>query len=97
VSPGPDPAADFPKPAPEAKSPVLQQATVVRTARKGDSLIRIAAEVYDLSSEEVCKRGLIDSVSQLNPQIHDVNKIEIGEKILFPPLKVPGKTEDKAD
>ncbi|HYA41283.1 MAG TPA: AAA family ATPase [Syntrophobacteraceae bacterium] len=82
-----DHAAAFPKSAAEMKPRGSQEAITIRTTRKGDSLIRIAAEVYGISVEEVCRRGLMDSVAPLNPQIHDINLIGIGEKIVFPPLK----------
>ncbi len=87
-------AATVPHPV-ERAIPRDRQPTEIRTAKKGDSLIRITAEYYGISVDEVCRRGLIDSVIPLNTHLRDINKIGVGERIFLPSSRVPVK-KDKA-
>lgn len=90
---GSDPHIGHLMPTDQAASIDTRQSTIVRTVKKGDSLIRITAEVYNVSSDEVCRKGLLDTIIRLNPQIQNINRIEVGEKIVFPLPKTPGKAE----
>jgi general secretion pathway protein A len=54
---------------------------VIKTARKGDFVSILAIEVYGFSNSAVIK-----IVKQHNPQIKNLNRISIGDKILFPDL-----------
>jgi phage tail protein X len=52
---------------------------VTRIAKKGDTLFALIFEIYGFTNE-----GLIYWVSQHNPFITDVNRIEPGQRIVFP-------------
>jgi type II secretory pathway predicted ATPase ExeA/phage tail protein X len=51
------------------------------TVKKGDTLTEMAANVYGWVDDSV-----IELVRKNNPGIRDVNRIEVGQKIVFPPL-----------
>lgn len=54
---------------------------ITRTVKRGDSLAKMATEVYGKFDLAV-----LDWVKHHNPHIHNVNRIEVGETITFPPL-----------
>jgi type II secretory pathway predicted ATPase ExeA/phage tail protein X len=51
------------------------------TVKKGDTLTELAANVYGWVDDSV-----IEFVRKNNPGLRDVNRIEVGQKIVFPPL-----------
>jgi general secretion pathway protein A len=58
------------------------EAPLVRVLHKGDYISRIALEVYGSASEEI-----LALIKKHNPQIKDINRVEVGEKVLFPALQ----------
>jgi general secretion pathway protein A len=54
----------------------------IRIVKKGDNLFRLAKKVYGYADDQ-----MIERVRQNNPRIKDINKILIGEEIVFPNLK----------
>jgi type II secretory pathway predicted ATPase ExeA/phage tail protein X len=70
------------KPA-EAEIEVPTKSLVVKP---GDTLLELAIQVYGTANETI-----IDSIRQSNPGIRDVNRIEVGQEIFFPPLKAAEK------
>ena len=50
--------------------------------KPGDTLLELAIQVYGTANEKI-----IDLILGSNPQIKDINRIEVGQEILFPPLK----------
>ena len=52
-----------------------------RVVKKGDNLFRLTKKVYGYADDK-----LIERVRQNNPRIKDVNKILIGDEIVFPEL-----------
>jgi general secretion pathway protein A len=73
---------DVERPA-ETEIGVPTQSLVVKP---GDTLLELAIQVYGTANETI-----IDSIRQNNPGIRDVNRIEVGQEILFPPLKAAEK------
>lgn len=83
------PPAIVPQPAPEvrveatagpvanAERPDWQTVTV----KAGDTLTELAIMVYGRVDESI-----LSSVKDNNPQIRDIDRIEIGQRIVFPPL-----------
>jgi len=62
--------------------------------KKGDNLFRLTKKVYGYADH-----NLIERVRQNNPRIKDINKILIGDEIIFPQLsqdQVKAKDIDKA-
>jgi len=55
---------------------------VIRVVKAGDTLARLAADVYGFSNKE-----LLDFIKESNSGIYDADKILIGEQILFPARK----------
>jgi general secretion pathway protein A len=52
----------------------------VKTVAKGDTLSRMAQNVYGTSTGELLK-----IVKRYNPRIKDIDRIEVGDEIVFPP------------
>ena len=52
---------------------------LVRIMSKGDYISKIALEVYGYANEEI-----LALIKKHNPQIKDINRVEVGEKVLFP-------------
>jgi hypothetical protein len=46
---------------------------------KGDYISKIALEVYGYANEEI-----LALIKKHNPHIKDINRVEVGEKVLFP-------------
>jgi hypothetical protein len=63
------------------QSSVMQQVTLplVRIMSKGDYISKIALEVYGYANEEI-----LALIKKHNPHIKDINRVEVGEKVLFP-------------
>jgi len=79
------PSVDSPEisqtdPSPIASDPVPTQ--TIRIVKKGDNLLRLTKKVYGYADDK-----LVEGVKQSNPRIKDINKILIGEEIIFPNLK----------
>jgi phage tail protein X len=70
--PPPEPSA-FPKTAP----------VVVRTIHKGDQIAKVAREVYGVSNPAV-----VAWIKQNNPHLQNVNRLDVGMHLTFPPLPV---------
>jgi len=67
-------------PSPIVSDPVPTQ--TIRIVKKGDNLLRLTKKVYGYADDK-----LVEGVKQINPRIKDINKILIGEEIVFPNLK----------
>jgi general secretion pathway protein A len=59
---------------------------VVRTIKKGDYISKLAVEIYGFTNNKV-----IETLKEHNPQIHNMNKIEVGDHVLFPDLHIPSE------
>lgn len=67
-----------------------KQAWKTLIVKEGDSLIKLVAEAYGRAHIDYLK-----FVQKFNPEIEDINKIKIGQEILFPPIVIEGnRTED---
>jgi general secretion pathway protein A len=64
---------------PEVKNEI---SPVTRVVKKGDNLSRLVEDVYGYSNREV-----LDRVKQQNRGIKDINRIQPGKKIIFPPME----------
>jgi len=53
----------------------------VHTVKKGDQVVRVALEVYGSSSNAV-----LDWIKKNNPQLRDLNFIDVGMQLTLPPL-----------
>jgi phage tail protein X len=49
--------------------------------KKGDQLTRLATEVYGFSNPAV-----LEWIKKHNPQLQDVNRVDIGMSLTLPPL-----------
>ena len=67
-------------PSPIASDPVPTQ--TIRIVKKGDNLFRLTKKVYGYADDK-----LVEGVKQSNPRIKDINKILIGEEIVFPEIR----------
>jgi type II secretory pathway predicted ATPase ExeA len=73
---------------PPNTEPVVQQQGVpkpekrVITIKPGDTLLRLSRQIYGSADEKI-----LASIQRENPEIKDINNIEVGQKIIFPPLK----------
>jgi general secretion pathway protein A len=54
---------------------------LLRVMQKGDYISKIALEVYGYTSDDI-----LTLIKKHNPQIKDINRVEVGEKVLFPEL-----------
>jgi general secretion pathway protein A len=54
---------------------------LTKTIVKGDYISRIAVEVYGFTNSRV-----IEAIKNRNPQIEDMNRVDVGDKIIFPKL-----------
>jgi general secretion pathway protein A len=80
------PTSSVPK-APMALPEVrMTEPPLVRTLNKGDSVSKIAAQVYGMAND-----AIFEFIKKHNPHIQDVNKVAIGTKIVLP--KLPPATE----
>lgn len=70
-------------PAPEETKPEVAEETfpVTRVVRKGDSLGKLVEDVYGVSNQEILRQ-----VQEKNETIKDINKIQSGNRIVFPGL-----------
>jgi nucleoid-associated protein YgaU len=57
-----------------------KETTIVKTVAKGDTLSQMAQGVYGTSTGELLKR-----VKQYNAHIKDIDRIVVGNEIVFPP------------
>jgi len=82
------------------KIPEKTSSAIIRIVKKGDNLFRLTKEVYGYADDK-----LVEGVKQSNPRIKDVNRILVGEEIVFPEIvgsqvkdkvKVEGKDNAKA-
>jgi hypothetical protein len=56
---------------------------LTRVLSRGDYISRIAVEVYGSASDDI-----LALIKRHNPQIKDINRVEVGEKVLFPAVQV---------
>jgi hypothetical protein len=80
----PTPAANTPQAhddKAQAQANEIQKAALplVRIMSKGDYISKLALEVYGYANEEI-----LALIKKHNPQIKDINRVEVGEKVLFP-------------
>ena len=66
---------------PQDQTSELQKVALplVRIMSKGDYISKIALELYGYANEEI-----LALIKKHNPQIKDINRVEVGEKVLFP-------------
>jgi len=73
--------------------PSKTSSPVIRTVKKGDSLFGLTKKIYGYADAK-----LVEGVQQNNPRIKDINKILIGEEIIFPEVSDnKAKVEVKAE
>jgi len=73
--------------------PSKTSSPVIRTVKKGDSLFGLTKKIYGYTDAK-----LVEGVKQNNPRIKDINKILIGEEIIFPEVSDnKAKVEVKAE
>jgi phage tail protein X len=53
----------------------------VRTVKRGDQIVKVALEVYGSSNSAV-----LDWIKKNNPQLRNVNRLEVGMQLALPPL-----------
>jgi general secretion pathway protein A len=68
-------------PEPATSEPTSAVPATVRTVKKGDQLARVALEVYGASNSTV-----LDWIRKNNPQLRDLNRLEVGTSLTLPPL-----------
>jgi general secretion pathway protein A len=68
-------------PGPAEPTPEPESEDRVVVVKQGDSLAKLAAEVYGRADKET-----LDLIQRRNPEIADVNSIRVGQEILFPSL-----------
>jgi general secretion pathway protein A len=68
-------------PSPETSEPASAVPATVRTVKKGDQIARVALEVYGASNNAV-----LDWIRKNNPQLQDLNRVEVGMQLILPPL-----------
>jgi LysM repeat protein len=69
-----------PQAIPSTKS---SEAPLLVTVKKGESISKIATEIYGTSNDIV-----LAQIKKHNPHVKDLNVIGVGEQILFPKLQV---------
>jgi general secretion pathway protein A len=79
ISPSPAEAESHGKPVEKPHAPEQTGFPVVRIVKSGDTLSRMAEEVYGFSN-----RDLLNLVKEHNSGINNVNRIVVGNQILFP-------------
>ena len=52
-------------------------------AKPGDTVIQLAANVYGRADEKI-----LNLIQKYNPEIQDINWIDVGQEIIFPPLSL---------
>lgn len=55
---------------------------VIITVKPGDTLLKLSRQIYGSADEKI-----LTSIQRENPEITNINNIEIGQKIIFPHLK----------
>lgn len=66
-------------PEPVRKTPEVPERILV--VRQGDTLLELITKAYGFTDQTV-----LELVRQRNPEIKDINRIEVGQEIHFPPL-----------
>ena len=66
---------------PETSEPAPTVPVTVRTVKRGDLVGRVALEVYGSANSAV-----LDWIRKNNPQLRDVNRVEVGTQLTLPPL-----------
>ena len=64
------------------KIPEKKHSPIVRVVKKGDNLFMLTKKVYGYADDK-----LVEDVKQNNPRIKDINRILIGEEIIFQEIK----------
>jgi len=80
LSTEPSKPAIFPIP-PETSAFPPTAPVVVRIIQKGDQISKVAQEVYGISNPTV-----FAWIKQNNPQLQNVNRLDVGMQLTFPPL-----------
>jgi hypothetical protein len=72
-----------PEPWEEGKKAALP---LLRVMQKGEYISKIALEVYGYANDEI-----LSLIKKHNPQIKDINRVEVGEKVLFPEFRTAAR------
>jgi len=70
----------------KAPAPKTDEPGKTMVVKSGDTVIEMALRVYGRANEKI-----IDLVRQKNPEIEDIDRISVGQEIVFPPLETAGK------
>jgi general secretion pathway protein A len=57
---------------------------VIKVIGKGDNLIQLIEDVYGIKDRRLIDKDLMEFIRKNNPHIKDMNKILVGDKIIFP-------------
>lgn len=68
----------------QGPAPNVQTSGATRVIKKGDTLSGLVTDVYEFDRRHPMNWKLIHAVKENNPGIQDVNRIKIGDKIVFP-------------
>jgi general secretion pathway protein A len=68
-------------PSAEMSEPASAVPTTLRTVKRGDQIVKMALEVYGSSNSAV-----LDWIKKNNPQLRNVNRLEVGMQLALPPL-----------
>lgn len=60
------------------------QPSATRVIKKGDTLSELVTDIYEFDRRHPMNWELIHAVKENNPGIQDINRIKIGDKIVFP-------------
>jgi general secretion pathway protein A len=70
-------------------------APVIKIIGKGDNLIQLIEDIYGIKDRRLIDKKLMEFIRKNNPHIKDMNKILVGDKIIFPRItENQMKTED---
>jgi nucleoid-associated protein YgaU len=80
------PDGDITKKLQAIPNPKSTEGPFLVTVKKGDSIFKMALEIYGTSNETI-----LELIKKHNPQVKDLNRISVGEQIVFP--KFPATPE----
>ena len=81
VQPTLPPKSEAVPPSAGTSEPTSDVPATVRTVKKGDQIVRVALEEYGSSNSAV-----LDWIKKNNPQLHNLNRVEVGTQLTLPPL-----------
>jgi len=71
------------------------EAPVIKVIGKGDNLIQLIEDVYGIKDRRLINRELIEFLKKSNPHIKDMDRLHVGERIVFP--KIPNTKFEAKD